>query len=292
MKRLTVWRRLCQLAVIGLFCALPWINARGFHSLTGTLFSFEFFGIPFADPASALQSAAGAAIYGSSFSYTIFLGAILALLLAFIMGRVFCGWLCPYGFLSDFFWHMQGRRALKGSSPSLRSFIVKTIIMITAVAFVMLTGIPLLGIISFPGEISLLPMLIWQKADLYIVFCAILLPVVMLFLELILRKRFWCIYFCPQSVLLGFAARARNTHFPGLRIFWDQKKCICGKKSPCRDACSMRVNPRRQGGPERLECQMCGECVKTCGNFGHALQWQFKEGIRQNDNSSDKGGSQ
>ena len=55
MIRLLRLRRLVQVAVLLLLAALPWLNRDGFTGMKGSLFAFDFFGLPFADPLDAVQ---------------------------------------------------------------------------------------------------------------------------------------------------------------------------------------------------------------------------------------------
>ena len=54
MIRLLRLRRLVQVAVLLLLAALPWLNRDGFTGMKGSLFAFDFFGLPFADPLGAV----------------------------------------------------------------------------------------------------------------------------------------------------------------------------------------------------------------------------------------------
>ena len=47
MIRLLRLRRLVQVAVLLLLAALPWLNRDGFTGMKGSLFAFDFFGLPF-----------------------------------------------------------------------------------------------------------------------------------------------------------------------------------------------------------------------------------------------------
>lgn len=276
MRRSLIWRRCAQIAVILLFCLLPWLNAEGFPQLTGTLFSFDFFGIPFADPAGALQAAVNAALLGAPLAATVCLGALGALLVAFFFGRVFCGWLCPYGFFSECVWHLRGRQGKNAvnRAHALKIFLVKAGILLLSLAAVALFGFPLLSLLSFPGELSLLPVLVWQHDSIYLLAAAFFLPLLLLCLEFISGRRLWCTYACPQSVLLGLAASARPDRLAGLEIGWQSGACTCGARSPCREACPAQLNPRTKNGPSRRDCLMCGDCVKACSRYGKALRWK------------------
>ena len=270
-------RRLAQFAAFAVFCCLPWLTAKEL-GIRGNLFALDLWGLPFADPAGALQ----AIVCGGPKLNTLLVGALLALLLALILGRVFCSWICPFGLLSELahsLARLLGRgRAKQGVSNRVadRAFWGKTALLVCCILVMALWGFPLLGLISLPGELSLLPLLVWQEASLWALLGAATVPIVALLAELVSGKRLWCRFVCPQSVLLGAAATALPRHVrqwraPGLRIAWQAKSCSCTKESPCAAACPLGLNPRHVKGPSRRDCILCGDCLKTCAERGGAL---------------------
>lgn len=289
MNLVQICRRSLQVLVIAMFCLLPWLNGHGLSGLKGSLFALEVFGLPLADPAGALQALAGGLSIGSWPLGTVCLGAGIAILGAMFFGRVFCGWLCPYGFFSELVHAARGR--LRFRAPVLYplvakfpqifplsrniAFLARIFLVLLGLAAVFFFGFPLLLLLSLPGELSLLPIILWRGAGFTLLISAFLLPLCALFSELVFGKRLWCRYVCPQSVLLGFAAWGLPQKLCGLRIRWAGEKCTCGAESPCLGACSISLNPRRPGGPDRRDCMMCGKCVAACGAFGKALGWGF-----------------
>ena len=117
-------------------------------------------------------------------------------------------------------------------------------------------------------------MLVWQGGDFWLLLGTVAVPLAALALELVAGKRLWCRFVCPQSVLLGAAAKCLPVKAPGLRIGWQAANCTCKGKAPCQQTCSLELNPRRKGGPERRDCTHCGDCVNTCASYGKALEWR------------------
>lgn len=269
-------RRLAQLGVFAGFCALPWLTAKGFGA-GGSLFALDLWGLPFADPAAALQTA----ICGGPELNALLVGALLALLLALLLGRVFCSWICPYGLLSELERSLRSllrrRETAAASRQALRwSFLGKAVLLALCILCMALWGFPLLGLISLPGELSLLPLLHWQGATLWALFGAALVPILALAAELWTGKRLWCRFVCPQSVMLGAAAHLLPQKAPGLRIAWQPNSCSCKKESPCAAACPLALNPRHIKGPSRRDCTLCGDCLKACAKHGGALGLRFR----------------
>ena len=153
-------RRCVQLGVIALFCALPWLTAHDILFAQGTLFSFHIGGLSFADPVAALQAWPPQG--------ELLAGAALSLLLAFFLGRIFCGWICPYGFFSELAYALH--QTASGSVPAISpgrfarsrfaERLSRLLVLLLALLCTLAAGFPLLHIISMPGNISLSPLLV------------------------------------------------------------------------------------------------------------------------------------
>ena len=117
MIRLLRLRRLVQVAVLLLLAALPWLNRDGFTGMKGSLFAFDFFGLPFSDPLGAVQIGLSGIIPG----WRLIAGALVVLAVALCLGRIFCSWFCPFGFLSELVHAIRGRRPPKPLKHGFRS---------------------------------------------------------------------------------------------------------------------------------------------------------------------------
>ena len=148
MIRLLRLRRLVQVAVLLLLAALPWLNREGFTGMKGSLFAFDFFGLPFADPLGAVQIGLSGIIPG----WRLIAGALVVLAVALCLGRIFCSWICPFGFLSELVHAIRGRRPQKPLKHGFRS---RAVIALVGLALVPLLGFPLLNQLSLPGGLSL-----------------------------------------------------------------------------------------------------------------------------------------
>lgn len=270
MKHLPLFRISCQLLVIFLFCLLPWLQAREYTALKGSLYAFDAFSIPFADPASAAQAGLSGLWQGESPLLLFFAGAFITLAIAFLLGRVFCGWICPYGFFSN----LVSRQKASQESRK-KEFLFKSLLFLLCLACACFFAYPLISLISMPGQISLLPQLIWSDAGWYPILALAAIPLAALAIEAISGRRLWCSHLCPQSILLGLAAWAMPAKAPGLRISWNSSACSCGRSSPCKDACKLGLNPRHKNGPQRRDCSMCGDCVAACSEKGKALSFSI-----------------
>ena len=285
-------RRLSQIITLIFFCCLPWLYTKDFNLIRGNLFSLDFINIPFVDPANSLQVSIFSLIYGGLPGIKILIGTGLVLLIAFLFGRVFCSFICPYGFFSELI-HKKNI-VDKPESESKNTFLYKLIIFICILLITGFFSYPLLTIFSMPGSMTTAPFQFWAIADGGIIACIITLifPIIILVFESYIQKRIWCRFICPQSVMLGLFSKILPSKYLGLRISWNKNACSCKKENPCRNACSLALNPRKLTGPERRDCVLCGDCLKECSKHGRALQLHIlpKERINHEDKPMDSPG--
>jgi ferredoxin-type protein NapH len=267
-------RRVIQWAVALLFLAVPLLNLTGRHFLSGNLLSFSFGPLTLADPLAVLQA------YAATLSGTtaMFLAFGISLLCAFLLGSVFCSWLCPYGLFSEIAhslgWRVGGLRRIRQGTGSAKAalipFVLKAGIVCAGLALVALyCPVPLLNQLSMPGWYTRA----LQKAIQYREFLwGAVLPATALLVEIWTGKRWWCRYVCPQSVLISLAGLLLPAR---LRIGFIPRACACGKERPCLQACSLGLNPRKTNAAQRLQCTNCGDCVDACRRRGGALRLAF-----------------
>jgi ferredoxin-type protein NapH len=265
---LHLFRRAVQVGIVLLFAVIPLLNRMGTDMLSGNFFFFSVAGIPAADPLSALQVALGA------FSVTTAMcaGAGLTLLLALLMGPVFCGWLCPYGFFSELAHGIALKCGRGAKKPLPPLFAVKALIVCAGLLAVLFYApMPLLNRLSMPGWYALA----MQHAVFYreALPGPLLLFPLLLAAEILSGRRFWCLGLCPQSVLIALAGAV----LPGrLQVRFNGKSCTCaGSGKPCREHCSLDLDPRAEHRRRRLQCSNCGDCVDVCRKKGGALRFAF-----------------
>ncbi len=295
-------RRLCQIGTALALIVIPLLNMRDCTLLSGNLLSFNLAGLPLADPLAVLQAAIGS----MEFTPAMLIGGGLPLLLAMVLGRVFCSWMCPYGLLSEWIYTLKRRRKRgpaeeapyhKGAEASEKithNIFQKTATMVglrqnspieikdntahlaevsrliltlgSLAALWLMMPIPLLNQLSMPGWYSRA----WQYAAFYgeALWGAIFILSTLLLAEYVTEKRFWCRYICPQALLISLVAALPF----GLKRRFKREKCTCAKNDrPCAAACSLELNTRSQGPLSRLECTNCGDCVDACQKRGKAL---------------------
>lgn len=263
MSRLKILRRTTQITIAALFIFIPWLNASGFNLVRGNFLSCTIFGIPFADPLTALQ----VAITSGSPGINLIVGSLIALTIAALVGAVFCSWVCPYGLLSELNQSLNRRVRNTRYKRRISGFAVKTIVISMVLIAIVILGLPpILNHLSLPGWYS-------RTAQTWFLIGSFPIGIILLLaamaVDLISGMRMWCRYCCPQSYLLMLVQRFSPKR---LRIMYDPQRCTCAPgKSPCRNACPLLLNPKAKQAYLELECNNCRECVDECAKHGHAI---------------------
>ncbi|MDK2790846.1 MAG: ferredoxin-type protein NapH [Methanothermococcus sp.] len=166
---------------------------------------------------------------------------IVIIILAIIAGRVFCGWMCPFGFLFDLVYQARVKISRLKKLPTVPEHIhnkLKYFKYVVLVSIIVLAYV--LGVRAF--------------IDLY-EFSYLLLA---LFLVLgFIYPRFFCKYVCPVGALLSILAR-----FSIFKLELDKNKCIGCRL--CEFKCPMQIKIVDVDKIDQMECVRCFECMSAC----------------------------
>ncbi|MCB9208177.1 MAG: 4Fe-4S binding protein [Ignavibacteriales bacterium] len=189
---------------------------------------------------------------------------IAILTVSFVIGKSFCSWICPIGFISEslgdfgerirkklFKKRIQMPRLLDYPLRSLKYlllgfFAYSIFFSMTAVALKYFLDSPY-NIISdvkmyyFFANIS--------RFSLYVIFGLIILSVIF--------RNFWCRYLCPYGALLGFFSL-----FSPTKIKRNKESCIdCNL---CAKACPSFIKVDKVSTVISDECTSCLSCIDAC----------------------------
>ncbi len=244
------------------------------------------------DPLAALAQAIGAGP-GSILSWG-WAGAGVLLLSTALLGRFFCGWLCPLGTVlgstgpllrrsgRDRWSLPQGTAAgvlaaltvaallglpLLGVFDPL-SLLLRTLTLwlhplLDAVAKGLLAGLDRISPAAADGAYRVLdPVLAFSRPMFLLSGLTALVFAVVLALER-LAPRFWCVNLCPLGAILGCAAR--------LSPLSRSRSTACGPCNACDRACPTGASKRN---PARADlCFQCGACERACPQGARVLTW-------------------
>ncbi len=188
---------------------------------------------------------------------------VVGLLLFFgaLLGRVICGFLCPFGLLQELL-HLipvpKKLRTFKGDRI-LRylKYVILVVFVIVLPIAVKLTPF-FCKYICPSGTVSGILLALSDRAvasKLGRIFTWKLSLLVLCVLGSTVIFRPFCKYICPLGAIYGCFNK-----FALVRMECDHAKCIsCGK---CKAACKMCVDPVET--PNSAECIRCGDCIKAC----------------------------
>ncbi len=257
-------RMVIQVSFFLLMFIIPVLNVYEVYFITGTYYSLSFGGLGVADPDVILQ----AMFASGQLTIPLLSAALFPFLVALLLGKVWCGWLCPYLFVADRIDSIRRfilrkifvdqKESVNKTGSSFRANFVRFSFLIVGTAMGGLLGIPLLNYFSAPGILSTEAMIFVKERSfsIEIMFLAILFG-----LQLTILPRFWCRLFCPTGSLLS-AIRSPLT----LRVEFVGKisSAPCCKENSCSEVCPMGLMPYMES--RDLLCVNCGRCVDAC-NF-------------------------
>ncbi len=266
-KRRVSWStlRLTTLSVAFLFILVnPLLNYYlHIDFIQGWYQSFGFGDLWFVSPLEGLESL----LITKSFYMPALIGMLIPVLVAFMLGRVFCSWLCPVNFILELVDRIRRFVARKRFLQN-KLIVAKRVLWFTLMAELLMSlvlGAPLFVFLSPPG-------LVGREIMMLVFFRTMALEGVILILVLVLElvtRRFYCRSFCPLGALLALIGSKRN-----LRIIRVAGKCTaCGL---CNKSCPMGLEPEQGEGAGNY-CWNCGECIDSCNFEALDFAWSGKQ---------------
>jgi MauM/NapG family ferredoxin protein len=284
------WRPWVQGAAFLLFCML--LIGAGRTLLPADLFYR-------ADPLTGLAGTLAARRITAALLISVAVGFGLAL----VLGRAWCGWLCPLGTLLDLIPARNVRKFEPDPLPHLRA--VKYLLLILVLVAALLGSLTFLildpiTLLYRAFATAVWPAVVWLITAIEQAMYAVpflrgpvdfieanlrgtMLPIeqplyglnvlVALVLAGVLalnavRPRFWCRYLCPLGGLLGLVSR----------VSWLRRTVgdACVECQRCARACPTgAIDPARHFESDPAECIMCLDCAPVCSRAGQQFEGSF-----------------
>jgi ferredoxin-type protein NapH len=197
-------------------------------------------------------SAAEGVVNGSAVAFALmFLSSLL-------VGRLWCGWLCPAGALQEYAAPVNNKR----TSPRLNWG--KWVVWIPWISIILLLVIRAGGYHSVNVFYMLEGGVTLTQEFWYMMYYIVV--VVLLVLAFLLGRRAACHAICWMAPFMILGRKLRNAvGWSALHLKAEKDKCIdCGI---CTAECTMSLDVNqmvKDGRMEHSECVLCGNCVDVC----------------------------
>jgi len=200
------------------------------------------------------------------------IGAPLFLLsLSLIVGRSFCGWICPMGTTLDLVHSLTGwrrfhrRKLLSGRGWARRNNWLRYYLLLAILAggFISSQTLGLFDpLVIFQRTATTLMNNIFatQETGLRIYFSVISLVFIGMAVLEFWQPRFWCRNLCPLGAIIGLVSRWSLLN---RRVTSDCTNC-----GECLRMCPMRAIPREVHNTDYSDCTFCLECEGACPQEG------------------------
>lgn len=201
----------------------------------------------------------GTFINKTNYSNLIILGAVLALTVA--LGSAFCGWLCPFGALQEFFGFI-GRKlfkkqiVLKGKVNHYLRYM--RYVVLAAILFFTVRGTTLAFESYDPFKVFF-----HFKFETTTAYVVLLLTIIIS----IIVERAWCKYLCPLGGLISIFGR-----FNFLKVKRNDE--LCAKCGLCSMNCPAGIELTQVETAPMGKCIKCLDCMSVCPAKG-ALELQL-----------------
>lgn len=189
---------------------------------------------------------------------------LMTLVITLLFGRVFCGWLCPFGALLMLV-DKVGRILLKNRLFRKIALIrTKTIHKLQPIRYFWLLFLVVIFVLGSNWTFFLTPFALFSHELVRILRGAVPWALIVIIASTLLFSRFWCSVLCPTGILLSLIGR--------LRLFRYQVSDKCVQCSKCTQICSVGAAPE-DTGVAKEGCMACGECQSVCPT--KAVKWHL-----------------
>lgn len=213
-----------------------------------------------------------------TYYFSVFVLLLVVIILTLIVGRVWCGWLCPLGFAQDLLLKLRKSLGIPHKQLPFKAYTFlkhfKWAFLLFVILIAILIGIPQFGLNAYSTTLALplcqtcpakpLFLLLQQAVGLVPSSTTITLLSIAILLIFFVGsfgiRMFWC-RLCPIGALISPLNR--------VSLLWLKKDGVkCTKCRICLRTCPMDINKIYEERKERnvtyTDCTLCLRCVETC----------------------------
>lgn len=209
----------------------------------------------------------GVFVHYSAYGVFPYLAVGTMLLFGVLVGRLFCGWACPFGFLQDMLHKIPSPKFVLPAWTSYLKYVV-LVVMVLAIPFFFTENHPLTFCRICPASALqvTIPVIVGSGATSLKVSTIVKLAIlVVILITVVFSSRAFCKTMCPIAAML-----APLNHVCAWVVRAPKATCVHCER--CDDVCPTHVRPSDRMGkgkpPSRaLDCILCHECQKPCPGF-------------------------
>ncbi|MCX6700582.1 MAG: 4Fe-4S binding protein [Methanomicrobiales archaeon] len=164
-------------------------------------------------------------------------GILVVLALSLLVGRMFCGHICPVGSIQELLSHIPLKKIV------IRNTKIPELIRFAVFIVVVAGGMYLIDVMAYTGSYDFFSLTL--TTGLF-VFAGLLLLSAFLYRPV-------CRFLCPYGVLFSLIS-----HVSRYRL---KRTDICIQCRKCEKACPVHV---AEAGASKRECYLCGRCTEVC----------------------------
>ena len=192
------------------------------------------------------------------------------LLTGIISGRLVCGWLCPYGFLSDIFDKLPGKRMKPPHKIIYFKYAVFFVFLSSSLIYLFKDRTDSLfycsficpagfyyGVLEYAFTTGLHALLEDMPFVHFMLVYHFIIAILVIVGSIKLGGRFYCKYACPLGTIYGLFNRIAL-----IRMSLNRNKCINCRL--CEKMCPMQISVRANDHCSQSSCILCGRCKNVC----------------------------
>lgn len=186
-----------------------------------------------------------------------FILLIAVVILTFVLGRAFCGYICPLGTIQSLLTKLGKKLNIKQVKVNKNVDKVLRFAKYVVLFIVLFTTYKAGELVIRAYDPWAAFMHLSSGAEIFEEFLVGLIILIVIFISSLFIERAWCKYFCPLGAALALTSP--------LRIFKIKRNTsTCVNCKACTRNCPMGLDVHSEESVSSTECISCGDCITSC----------------------------